>query len=85
MAEEEPLPEVRFAEYPQRSCRIMETQDGLIDQACALAEHHPGPCCPNNRPAIRRRAAWEAAHPGWEKMARDPDPFADFTKIPGVV
>lgn len=85
MAEEEPLPEVKFAEHPQRTCRQHQTPDGLIDHFCSLADLHPGPCCPKTLPAaIVRRAAWEKANPGWEKMARNPDPFADFTKIPGV-
>lgn len=82
---EDDLPEVKFAEFPQRTCREPQTADGLIDHFCSLAELHPGPHCPRTLPeAIRRRAAWEAANPGWERMARDPDPFADFTKIPGV-
>ena len=84
MADE--LPEVRFAEHPQRTCREPQTPDGLIDHFCSLAELHPGPHCPRTLPgAIRRRAAWEAANPGWEKMAGQGDPFADFTKIQGVV
>lgn len=82
MADE--LPGVKFAEYPQRSCRISQTPDGLVDHACRLPELHPGPCCPNTREGITRRAAWEAAHPGWERMTRDADPFADFTKLPGA-
>jgi len=79
------LPEVKFAEFPQRTCREQQTPDGLIGHWCSLAELHPGPHCPRTLPeAIRRRARWEKDNPGWEKMARDPDPFADFTKIPGV-
>ena len=27
---------------------------------------------------------WEKEHPGWEKMFRAEDPFADFTKIEGT-
>ena len=84
MAEE--LPEVRFAEHPQRSCRRHQTPDGLIDHFCALPELHPGPCCAKTlAEAIRRRQVWEQANPGWDRMRRDADPFADFTKIPGVV
>lgn len=81
------LPEVKWAEYPQRTCRQpSQSSDGLIDHTCSLPDAHPGPCCPRTDPEkIRRRQAWEAASPGWEKMGRDDDPFADFTKIPGVV
>jgi len=79
------LPEVKFAEHPQRTCRREQSPDGMNSHFCSLAELHPGPCCPRTlRSAIVYRAAWEKANPGWEKMARDPDPFADFTKIPGV-
>lgn len=86
MADEEPLPEVKFAEHPQRTCRRHQTPDGLIDHFCSLADLHPGPCCPKTLPAaIRKRAQWEADHPGWEQMFRTEDPFADFTKIEGTV
>ena len=78
MADEEPLPEVKFAEYPQRSCRLAVTPDGFVDHTCALSEHHPGPCCPRAAEAIRRRQLWEQSNPGWEQMVRDPDPFAEF-------
>jgi hypothetical protein len=82
---DENLPEVKFAEHPQRSCRRHQTPDGLIDHFCGLPELHPGPCCPRTLPgAIRRRAQWEKDNPGWEKMSRDADPFADFTKIEGT-
>jgi hypothetical protein len=86
---DEQLPEVKFAVHPQRKCRHAVTEDGLIDHWCDLPapaeQAHPGPCCPSTlRPAITRRARWEKANPGWEKMQRDSDPFADFTKIPGV-
>lgn len=85
MAEEEPLAKVKFAEHPQRSCRRHETPDGLIDHFCGLPELHPGPHCPRTLPAaIKRRQEWERDHPGWGNMSTDPDPFADFTKIPGV-
>lgn len=85
MADED-LPEVKFAEHPQRSCRAHQTPDGLIDHFCSLPELHPGPHCPRTLPsAIKRRQEWERDDPGWEKMARSSDPFADFTKIPGVV
>jgi hypothetical protein len=69
---------VKFAEFPQRTCRQITSDDGLIDHACLLPELHPGPCCPNTRAAIARREAWEAAHPGWEKLAQADDPFAEF-------
>jgi hypothetical protein len=86
VADEEPLPEVKFAEHPQRSCRRHQTPDGLIDHFCSLPELHAGPCCPRTlASAIRYRQAWEHAHPGWERMQHDSDPFAEFTKIPGVV
>lgn len=83
MAEED-LPEVKFAEYPQRSCRLVETTDGFTDHACMLPEEHPGPHCPNTREGIRRRQLWERGHPGWQAMARDPDPFRDITKAIGL-
>lgn len=69
---------VTFAEYPQRTCRQVSSEDGLTDHACALPELHPGPCCPKTRAAIRRREAWEAANPGWEKLAPHDDPFAEI-------
>lgn len=85
MPDQENLPEVKFAEHPQRSCRRHQTPDGLIDHFCALPELHPGPCCPRTlRDAIKRRQAWEKANPGWEKTARQDDPFADITRK-GVV
>lgn len=77
----EELPEVQFAEHPQRKCREPMTEDGLIDHFCSLPELHPGPHTPSTlQAAIDRRKHWEAAHPGWEKLARHDDPFADITK-----
>jgi hypothetical protein len=71
------LPEVRYAEYPERKCRLSVTEDGLIDHWCDLAELHPGPCCPKaSHAAIARRQQWEAAHQGWEKLRVHDDPFA---------
>lgn len=73
------LPEVKFAEHPQRSCRLHQTPDGLIDHFCSLPELHPGPCCPRTlKAAIERRQQWEADNPGWAKLASHDDPFADF-------
>lgn len=78
---EDEEPQVRFAEFPQRTCRRPVTEDGLIDHWCGLRELHPGPCCPKTlAAAIERRLAWEAANPGWEKMMESDDPFADITK-----
>jgi len=75
------LPEVRFAEWPQRKCREPVTEDGLIDHWCDLAELHLGPHCPQTlKAAIERRAQWEAGNPGWEKLRAHDDPFADLTK-----
>lgn len=72
------LPDVKFAEYPQRKCRQSSTPDGLIDHWCDLAELHPGPCCPStDQAAILRRQAWEASHQGWEKLQAHDDPFAE--------
>jgi len=86
VAEEDSLPDVQFAVYPQRTCREPQTPDGFVDHVCLLPELHPGPCCPStSAQAIKRRQLWEQAHPGWEQMARDPDPFAPFNGIPGVV
>lgn len=83
MADE--LPEPQWAEHPQRTCREPQTPDGMIDHWCSLPEEHPGPHCPKTlREAITRRQQWEHDHPGWEKMARSADPFADFTKIEGI-
>lgn len=80
------LPEVRFAEHPQRSCREPDSPDGLIDHWCRLPELHPGPHCPKtSREKIRRRQEWERGHPGWDNMSTAADPFADFTKIRGTV
>ena len=72
---------MKKAEFPQRQCRQpVQSADGLIDHCCDLPELHPGPCAPSTLPAaLERRAEWEAAHPGWERMISDPDPFADFS------
>ena len=68
---------VKFAEHPQRSCRLAQSEDGLIDHHCSLPELHPGLCCPRTlRAAIDRREAWEAANPGWESAVPSDDPFA---------
>jgi hypothetical protein len=67
---------VKSAEYPQRRCRQPVTEDGLIDHWCDLPELHPGPCAPSALPAaVTRRDAWEAANPGWERLAGNMDPF----------
>jgi len=71
---------VKPAEFPQRRCRQPVTEDGLIDHWCDLPELHPGPCAPSTLPAaVARRAAWEAANPGWEHMPPSGDPFAGIT------
>jgi hypothetical protein len=81
VADEEDLPEVKFAEHPQRSCRRHQTPDGLIDHWCSLPDLHPGPCCPRTlREAIKRRQAWEKANPGWRELMKPEDPFADITR-----
>jgi hypothetical protein len=86
VADEEDLPEVRFAEHPQRTCRQHQTPDGLIDHWCSLPDLHPGPHAPRTLPeAIRRRQLWEKANPGWDKVARQDDPFADITEKKGAV
>jgi hypothetical protein len=86
VTDEEQLPEVVFAEHPQRSCRQSVTADGLIDHWCSLPELHPGPCCPKTlRSAIARRQAWEAVNPGWQKLMKADDPFEDITKRKGAV
>lgn len=75
------MSDIDWAEYPQRQCRQPVTDDGLIDHWCALADLHPGPCCPRTlTAAIERRKKWEADNPGWESMKPDDDPFADFTE-----
>jgi hypothetical protein len=86
VSDQEDLPEVVFAEHPQRTCREPVTEDGLIDHWCSLAEFHPGPHCPRTlRPAILRRQRWEKANPGWEKLVPQNDPFKDITKAEGGV
>lgn len=75
------LPEIKFAEWPQRKCRQPQSEDGLIDHWCDLPELHPGPHCPHTlKTAIVRRRQWEAAHPGWESLRSQDDPFRDLTK-----
>ena len=74
-------PEIVWAEYPGRKCREIFTDDGLIDHSCELPEHHPGPpASKTSKLSIGRRTAWEAAHPGWEKLIAADDPFADATE-----
>lgn len=75
---EEPTP-VRWAEFPQRKCRQPFTDDGLTDKACDLPELHPGPDASRaSQASVDRRLAWEAAHPGWEKLIPADDPFEDL-------
>jgi hypothetical protein len=74
----EELPEVVFAEHPQRSCRRHQTPDGLIDHFCSLSDLHPGPCCPRTlRSAIRRRQEWERDNPNWRDLVKFDDPFQE--------
>lgn len=66
---------VKFADYPQRTCRENVIEND-IDHSCSLPEHHPGPHCPRSlASAIARREQWEADNPGWEKLMRNDDPF----------
>jgi len=68
---------MKKAVYPQRSCRQPVT-DGLTDHSCEVVEWHPGPCASlSDRASVRRRDAWEAAHPGWETLSTFDDPFRD--------
>jgi hypothetical protein len=70
---------VKFAEWPERTCREPVSDDGLIDHHCSLADLHPGPHCPKTlKAAIERRERWEAEHPGWQSMIKPDDPFVDF-------
>jgi hypothetical protein len=79
---EDDLPEIRFAEHPERSCRVPVSEDGMIDHFCALPEEHLGPHCPRSlQPAIERRQAWEHDNPGWERMGGSADPFAGIEQI----
>jgi hypothetical protein len=66
---------VETAEYPQRKCRT--PVPGLhMDYPCEVREHHPGPCASLSVPdSVAKRDAWEAAHPGWEKLSTFDDPF----------
>jgi len=46
------------------------------DYPCELPEHHAGPDATASVPrSVTARDAWEAGHPGWEKMATFADPF----------
>lgn len=77
MPDPEQPPEIKWAEFPQRSCRVAFSMDGLIDHTCDLPEFHPGPdAAKSSRPSIERREGWEAANPGWEKTVSVDDPFA---------
>lgn len=70
------------AEYPQRECRQPVHVNEHITHFCDGPELHPGPCAPStHRESLERRAAWEAANPGWEKLAADPDPFREAGTI----
>lgn len=71
---------MQVAEYPQRKCRITFTEDGLIDHACDVVDSHPGPCAAlSSAASVKRRDAWEAANPGWERMMAGADPFAEIS------
>jgi hypothetical protein len=46
------------------------------DHPCELPEHHAGPDATYSVPrSVKARVSWEAANPGWEKMATFADPF----------
>jgi hypothetical protein len=67
-----------WAEYPKRKCRI-PVQVEPVAHLCEIQEHHPGPCAsPSVAETVRIREAWEAAHPGWEKLSTFDDPFAEI-------
>lgn len=67
---------MKVAEYPQRTCREPFTENGLTDHTCDLVDGHPGPPAALSSPeSVKRRDAWEAAHPGWEKLMDFNDPF----------
>jgi hypothetical protein len=69
---------MKKAEYPQRSCR-QPVQGKHADHSCELPEHHPGPDASFSVPeSVRRRDAWEAANPGWEKTSVFDDPFSEL-------
>jgi hypothetical protein len=77
---QEAADEVRWAEFPQRSCRQPFTEDGLIDKTCDLPELHPGPDASKaSQSSADRRLAWQRDNPGWEKLAVHDDPFEDIT------
>lgn len=70
---------IAWAEYPQRKCRT-PVQVEPVAHLCELREHHAGPdASPSVAESVRRREAWEASHPGWEKTSAFDDPFADLT------
>jgi hypothetical protein len=44
-----------------------------------LPEHHAGPDASTSVPrSVKARDAWEAANPGWEKLAVFADPFEEI-------
>lgn len=72
---------MKTAEYPQRKCRL-PVAGVHQDQVCAVREHHAGPCAAPEIPdSVKRRDAWEAEHPGWEKMSAFDDPFREAERI----
>lgn len=71
-------PEIKWAEYPQRKCRLMVTGDHTIEHPCEVREFHLGPCAtPASRRSISVRQAWLAANPAdAEKTSSLDAPYA---------
>lgn len=68
---------MKKAEYPQRSCR-QPVHGAWQDYPCELPESHPGPDASFSvEESVKRRDAWEAENPGWEKMIGFDDPFRE--------
>jgi hypothetical protein len=69
---------ITWAEFPQRRCRDSFMVTEHVDHSCDLPEHHPGPHASKGSALSQERSlAWQAAHPGWEQLMRDDDPFRE--------
>jgi len=71
---------MKKAQYPQRTCREPVAGPNQ-DYPCEVREWHPGPHASLSVPdSVKKRNAWEAANPGWEKVTAFDDPFKDLTR-----
>ena len=70
---------MKAAEYPQRKCRAPVEGNAGQSHPCELADLHAGPDASFSVPgSVKRRDAWEADHPGWEKLSLFSDPFEEI-------